>query len=568
MSTTTPPTPGTNGAHPVVKSAGRVVDFVDQRITASNWLKRNMRKVFPDHWSFLLGEIALYSFILLLLSGVFLTLWFKPSMAHVYYDGAYVPMRGILISEAYASTLDLSFEVRGGLLMRQVHHWSTLVFLAAMSVHMLRIFFTGAFRKPRELNWLIGVLLLVLGVANGFTGYSLPDDLLSGTGLRIIEGGVLAVPVVGTYLSYFIFGGEYPGEDIISRLYPIHILLVPGLILALVVAHLMMIWYQKHTHWGGAGKTDENVVGYPFFPIYVAKAGGFNFIVFGFIFLMAATIQVNPLWFWGPYDPSQVTAGTQPDWYVGFLDGALRVMPPWELDIFGYNLTLSVLIPALVLPGLILVPLALYPWLEQKVTGDTREHHVLDRPRNVPVRTGLGVAFIVFYILLWIAGGNDFFATVLNMPVNWISRFLQFSIILMPPLAFWITKRICLGLQRRDRDKVLHGRETGTIMVSPSGEFTERHAPLSVGEAYALTAHERREPIEPGPATDPNGIPNPAYKRERRQARLSRFYFGDVVQKPTREELEHTHHDGHGEITEGDTRDQSAAGDHIASGQQ
>lgn len=543
----------------IVNGAGKVVDFVDQRITASNWLKRNIRKVFPDHWSFLLGEIALFSFIMILLSGVFLTLWFKPTMAHIAYEGAYLPMRGVGMSEAYASTLELSFEVRGGLLMRQVHHWGALIFLAAMSAHMLRVFFTGAFRKPREINWLIGVVLLVLGVAAGFTGYSLPDDLLSGTGLRIIEGGMLAIPIVGTYMSSFLFGGEYPGDDIIARLYPLHILLVPGLILALVTAHLMILWYQKHTHWGGPGKTNNNVAGAPFFPIYVAKAGGFQFIVMGVIVLLAATIQINPVWLWGPYDPSVVSAGTQPDWYVGFLDGALRVMPPWEFYVFGHPVTMSVLIPAILLPGIILTPLALYPWLEQKATGDTREHHVLDRPRNVPVRTGIGVAFIVFYILLWIAGGNDFFATILEIPVNWITWFIRIGIFVLPPLAFIMTKRICLGLQRRDRDKVMHGRETGIVMVSPDGEFSELHAPLSQSQAYQLTWHERQLPSDPGPATDVNGIPNPDYRAKRVQARLSRFYFGDVVQKPTREELESAHHDGHGS---------DSARDELPSGQQ
>ncbi len=546
----------------IVNGAGKVVDFVDQRITASNWLKRNIRKVFPDHWSFLLGEIALFSFILIVLSGIFLTLWFKPSMAHIVYDGAYTPLRGTGMSEAYASTLELSFEVRGGLLMRQVHHWGALIFLAAMSAHMLRVFFTGAFRKPREMNWLVGVGLLFLGVAAGFTGYSLPDDLLSGSGLRIIEGGMLAIPVVGTYLSSFLFGGEYPGDDIVSRLYPMHILLIPGLIIVLITAHLMMLWYQKHTHWGGSGKSDENVVGAPFFPVYVAKAGGFQFIVFGVIVLMSATIQINPLWFWGAYDPSVVTAGTQPDWYVGFLDGALRLMPPLEFEIFGYPLTLSVLLPAIILPGLILTPLALYPWIERKATGDYREHHVLDRPRNQPVRTGIGVAFIVFYIQLWIAGGNDFFATVLEIPVNWITRFLQVGLFVLTGLAFWLTKRICLGLQRRDRETVMHGHETGVIMVSPEGEFTEMHAPLDAHEAYNLTWHERQEPFDPGPATDANGIPNPAYRENKRRARLSRFYFGDVVQKPTGDELHAVHHDAdHGAIGPQDR-------DELTSGQQ
>jgi ubiquinol-cytochrome c reductase cytochrome b subunit len=534
----------------VVNGAGKVVDFVDQRITINNWLRRNLRKVFPDHWTFLLGEIALYSFIVLLLSGTFLTLWFKPSMAEVFYDGAYTPLQGVQMSEAFSSTLELSFEVRGGLLMRQIHHWAALLFLAAMSVHMLRIFFTGAFRKPREINWVIGAILLVLGVAAGFSGYSLPDDLLSGTGLRIIEGGMLATPVVGTYLSFLIFGGEYPGEDWVARLFTIHILLVPGLILALVTVHLILIWYQKHTQWGGPGRTENNVVGFPLLPIYVAKAGGFFFIVFGLTVLLSATIQINPVWLWGPYDPALVSAGTQPDWYVGFLDGALRIMPNWETTLFGYTLSWNVLVPSAILPGLIMTPLILYPWLEQWVTGDWREHHILDRPRNQPVRTGIGVAFITFYILLWIAGGNDFFATIFEIPVNWITWFMRFAVILLPPIMFWVTKRVCIGLQRRDRDKVLHGRESGVIMVSPDGEYSELHAPISHEAAYELTAHRRQVPVQLEPETDENGIPAPHQRVEKVRARLSSFYFGDVVQKPTTHDLElaqHGHGDGHGD---------------------
>jgi ubiquinol-cytochrome c reductase cytochrome b subunit len=550
----------------IVKAGGSSASWVDDRLTTNNWLKRNLRKVFPDHWSFLLGEIALFSFIVLLLSGTFLTLWFKPSMAEVVYEGSYVPLRGIHMSEAYASTLELSFDVRGGLLMRQIHHWSALLFLASMAVHMLRIFFTGAFRKPRELNWVVGALLLVLGVAEGFTGYSLPDDLLSGTGLRIIEGGALAVPVVGTYLSSFLFGGAYPGDDIIPRLFTIHILLVPGLILALVAAHLMILWYQKHTQWPGPGRTEGNVVGYPLFPIYTAKAGGFFFIVFGVTVLMAATIQINPVWLWGPYDPSQVSAGTQPDWYVGFLDGALRLMPNWETRLFGYTLSWNVLFPAVLLPGVVLMPVILYPWLEQWVTGDKREHHLLDRPRNQPVRTAIGVAFLTFYTQLLIAGGNDFIATIFNVPIQWITYFLRVGVFVLPVVAFIVTKRICLGLQRRDRERLLHGTESGVIRMLPHGEFIEVHAPVSAATAYELTAQERQVPVQLGPDTDENGIPAPRRRVDKVRARLSGFYFGDVVQKPSREEYDEAH--SHGSHGHGEVEGGTGSREEIGSGQQ
>jgi ubiquinol-cytochrome c reductase cytochrome b subunit len=530
-----------------VKIASKPVAALDSRLTIGKLAKDNLRKVFPDHWSFLLGEIALYSFIVLLLSGTFLTLFFKPSMIEVVYQGSYVPLRGVPMSEAYASTLDISFDVRGGLLMRQVHHWSALLFVASMTVHMFRVFFTGAFRRPREINWSIGGVLLLLGLGAGFTGYSLPDDLLSGTGLRIIEGIVLSIPVVGTYLSFLIFGGDYPGDDIISRLYIAHVLIVPGLILALVGAHLLILWYQKHTQWPGPGRTEQNVVGYPLFPVYTAKAGGFFFVVSGVIVLMSALIQINPLWFWGPYDPSQVTAGTQPDWYIGWLDGMLRVMPGWEFVIFGYTLSLNVLIPSVVMPGILTTILIAYPAIEKFATGDDREHHLLDRPRNNPTRTGIGVMAIVFYGMLWLSGGNDFVATIFQIPVNYITMFMQIGLFVLPPLAFVITRRIAIGLQRRDMERLTHGRETGVIRMTTEGEFYEEHEPVSEYEAYALTAQPRPALIEAQPAVDENGVKNPHHKKSKRQAALNRFYWNNTVQKPTADELhnelEHAAHD-------------------------
>src|SRR3954463_9674236 len=211
---------------------GKTAYELDDRFILAPWLRRTLNKVYPDHWSFLLGEIALYSFIVLLLSGTYLTFFFDASMREVVYDGGYDPLRGVSMSAAYDSTLDLSFDVRGGLFMRQLHHWAALLFVAAIVVHLLRIFFTGAFRRPRESNWLIGIVLLVLGLLEGFAGYSMPDDLLSGTGLRIASAIMLAIPIVGTWVYFAVFGGDYPGELIVGRLYIIHVLLIPGIILA------------------------------------------------------------------------------------------------------------------------------------------------------------------------------------------------------------------------------------------------------------------------------------------------------------------------------------------------
>ena len=352
----------------------RLADWADGRLGIHTLGRKYLRKVFPDHWSFLLGEICLYSFVVLVLTGVYLTLFFHPSMNEVTYQGSYVPLNGVRMSEAYASTLDISFDVRGGLLIRQLHHWAALVFVAGMLTHMMRHFFTGSFRKPREVNWLFGWLLLFLGLFEGLFGYSLPDDLLSGTGLRFVHGALLSVPVVGTYLAMFLFGGEFPGDDIVARFYSLHVLLIPGVMAALIVAHLLLVVHHKHTQFAGPGRTERNVVGTPFMPVYLAKAGGFFFLVFGVLALIAAVATINPVWSYGPYRADQVSTGAQPDWYLGFAEGLVRIMPGWEVTLWGHTLVLGVLIPVVVFP-LLLVFIGVYPFLEARFTGDRDEEH-------------------------------------------------------------------------------------------------------------------------------------------------------------------------------------------------
>ncbi|WP_156721906.1 cytochrome bc1 complex cytochrome b subunit [Streptomyces apocyni] len=527
----------------------RVADWADGRLGIYSLAKANMRKIFPDHWSFMLGEVALYTFIIIILTGVYLTLFFHPSMNEVEYAGSYVPMQGVLMSEAYASTLDISFDVRGGLLIRQIHHWAALIFLAAMFVHMMRVFFTGAFRKPREINWLFGFLLFVLGMFTGFTGYSLPDDLLSGTGVRFTQGAILSVPVVGTYISMFLFGGEFPGTDMIARFYSIHILLLPGIMLGLVVAHLILVFYHKHTQFGGAGKTNKNVVGMPLLPVYMAKAGGFFFLVFGIIAAIAAIASINPIWALGPYRPDMVSTGAQPDWYMGFAEGLIRFMPGWEIVLWdSYTLNLGVFIPLVIFP-LFLTAIAVYPFIESWITKDKREHHILDRPRNAPTRTAFGAAWIAAYFIMLIGGGNDLWATHFSLSINSITWFVRIFFIAGPILVFIATKRICLGLQRRDRDKVLHGRETGIIKRLPHGEFIEVHEPLSPEELHRLTAHEQYTAGEIGPLVDENGVKRKVSMLEKFRVKLSKGYYaeGNQIPKATAEEYEeitsgHGHH--------------------------
>ncbi len=544
--------PATNPASAGARRLGGVAGWVDDRTGSAKGVGYLMKKVFPDHWSFMLGEIAMYSMIICLLTGVFLTFWFVPSAGHTVYDGSYIPLRGVTMSEAYKSTLDISFEVRGGLIIRQIHHWAALMFIVALTVHMFRVFFTGAFRKPREINWVIGSILALLAIVEGFAGYSLPDDLLSGTGLRIASSIILAIPVVGSYLSFFVFGGQFPGEEFIPRLYTIHVLLLPGIFLALITAHLILLVVQKHTQYPGPGRTNENVVGYPLFPVYMAKAGGFFFIVFGITALMGALFTINPIWAYGAYHPSPVTAGSQPDWYMGWLDGAVRLTPGFtEFTLLGYTVSLNILIPAVIMPGLVTMPMILYPWIEQWATGDKKEHHLLDRPRNNPTRTGLGAMAISFYLMLLLSGGNDIVATHLRLSINDITNTLRLLVFVVPPLVYVVTKRICLGLQRKDREKVLHGRETGVIYRTEEGEFFEVHEPLDDHSRWVLVQHDSYRPLEPAPAEDEHGVRRPGARFDKVKARLSKFYFEDRVEPVTPAELEaahHEHHDAHAAV--------------------
>ncbi len=538
--TTTPPSAGTTtqvAPSTGMRFTGWAANYIDERTSASTAVKTLGRKIFPDHWSFMLGEVALYSFIVILISGTFLTFFFDPSMTEVEYSGSYVPLQGIPMSVAYHTALDISFEIRGGLLMRQVHHWAALLFVASIALHMLRVFFTGAFRKPRELNWVIGFLLFVMAMALGFTGYSLPDDMLSGNGLRIIDGMIKAVPLVGAWISYLLFGDEFPGTQIIQRLYILHIMLLPAITIALIGVHMLLLIVNKHTQFAAPGRTNDNVVGAPVMPTFAAKAGGFFFIVFGTIVLIASLFTINPIWNYGPYDPSPVSAGTQPDWYIGFADGALRLMPP-NLDwvIFGYTLPMGVLIPTVVLV-LFLAAIAVYPFIEAWITGDKREHHIAERPRNAPVRTGIGAAAVVFYCGMWAAASSDLIATHFRVTLEGVIHTLQFITVVGPFIAYWITKRVCLALQRKDREMALHGFETGRIVRLPGGEYIEVHEQLDDYERWKLVAHDEYQPLMIRP--DDNGR---ITVRQRVRAGLSRWFFEDRVAPVTQREIEAEKH--------------------------
>jgi ubiquinol-cytochrome c reductase cytochrome b subunit len=526
----------------VPKALSGTGSWLDDRFHGARGLRVFMRKVFPDHWSFMLGEIALWSFVILLLTGTFLAFFFVPSSASVVYHGSYTKLDGITMSQAYQSTLNISFDIRGGLLIRQIHHWAADLFMAALTIHMLRVFFTGAYRKPREVNWLIGIALFSLGLIEGLFGYSLPDDQLSGAGLRIFEGVLQGIPIVGTYLAFFLFGGPFPGDSIIPRMYIIHVLLIPGLLLALITAHLFIMVHQKHTQWPGKGKTEKNVVGQPFFPYFMAKGGAWFFFIFAALALLATFAQINPIWIYGPYTPLAISSASQPDFYMGILEGSLRMMPAWEWNFLGHTVTFSVLIPFAVPLTIVLGGAALWPFFEQWATGDRSWHNLLDRPRNAPIRTATGMAAVTFYGVLWAEGANDVIADKLSIPlytVTWIARVLVF---VGPAIAFYVTRRICLALQRKDKELLEHGLETGIIRQLPDGEFIEVHRPVTEEERAVLEA-KRVPALLPAPGSeDENGVPAPASRGALGAARaIANRAFAETVVVET-----NGHGNGHG----------------------
>ena len=428
----------------------RLLGWFDDRVGGARFGSKALQKVFPNHWSFLLGEVALYCFIILVLTGVYLTFFFEPSSREVLYQGEYVPLQDVEMSAAYASALDISFSVRAGLVMRQMHHWAALLFLAAMSVHLMRVFFTGAFRRPRELNWVVGLTLLVLGIANGFFGYSLLDDLLSGTGVRVAYSIALSIPLIGPQVAFAVFGGEFPDDAIIPRFYTLHVLILPAIIGLLVGIHLALVWRQRHTQFPGRKRTEDNVVGIRVWPAFAFKSIGLLFLTGAVIAALGGWAQINPIWAYGPFKSTEavaaVTSASQPDWYMGWLDGALRLMPGWEIRVRGFVVP-NPFFPGVLLPGVVFTLLYLWPFLEARVTRDHEAHHLLDRPRDAPVRTALGTAAFSFFAVLFVAGSNDVLAGSFEVAPETLTRVFRVAVVGVPVVAFLVTRKLCRDLQ-------------------------------------------------------------------------------------------------------------------------
>jgi ubiquinol-cytochrome c reductase cytochrome b subunit len=479
-----------------------LIRWVDRRLGASHFTRTALNKVFPDHWSFMLGEVAMYCFVILVLTGVYLTFFFVPASDEVVYQGSYAHLQGVHMSAAYASTLDISFEVRAGLVMRQMHHWAALVFVAALVMHMCRVFFTGAFRKPREINWMVGVTLLVLSIANGFFGYSLLDDLLSGTGVRVAYSISLAIPVIGTWVTFLFFGGEFPATEFLTRFFVLHVLLLPALIVGLLVAHLAILWRQKHTQFPGEGRSETTITGSRLWPAYMLKSVALFFLVSAVLAGLAGLAQINPVWLYGPYDPTRaaaVTSGSQPDWYVGWLDGALRLMPGWEVRALGRTIA-NPFFPGVLLPGLTFLGLYLWPFLERRFERrvsrsqgsghagrDDAAHNLLDRPRDKPVRTAIGAAALAFYTILFVAGGNDVLAALVQIAPETITTIFRVAVIVVPVAVFFVTRAVCRSLSHSGM-RPTEDRTGGRLVRSADGGYSLSTTGPTTGSA-APPAH-------------------------------------------------------------------------------
>jgi ubiquinol-cytochrome c reductase cytochrome b subunit len=423
------------------------LDWVDDRFGAAKWLRGAMDKIFPDHWSFMVGEIAMYCFVVLIVTGIYLALFYVPSSTVVVYHGPYKPLDGQSMTEAYQSVLNISFSVRFGLLMRQAHHWAANIFMASLAFHMCRIFFTGAFRKPREVNWVLGVTLLLVAMLEGFSGYSLPDDLLSGSGLRVVFSIVQSIPIVGEWLAFNLWGGAFPGSGaFFVRLFVIHEFLFPLLLASLLGAHLAILWHQKHTDFPGPGKTEHNIVGSRLWPQYAIKSGALLMFVAAVVFGLGGLVQINPIWIYGPFEAARSSAGTQPDWYVGWLDGALRLWPHWEFRSFGHEIP-NPFFPGIALPGLVFNVIYGWPWIDKKLFNDYGPHNLLERPRDRPLRTAVGVAALLFFFDLTLASATDLIGNGLQMSFELLIEILQYGSFIGPIIGFFVAYKVCLLLQ-------------------------------------------------------------------------------------------------------------------------
>ena len=457
------------------------IRFIDERTSAAPLARKGLRYIFPDHWSFLLGEVALYAFIVLVVTGIYLALFYDDSTAKVVYHGSYAPLDGQTMSAAYRSVVNISLSYQAGLLMRQTHHWAADVFVASIVVHLMRVFFTGAFRRPRELTWLVGLGLLTIALLEGYLGYSLVDDLLSGMGLAIGYGVGLSIPIIGGPAMLAIFGAPFPGNSLFfSRMYIMHVLLLPMAIATMIGIHLALIAARHHTQFKeGKRTTERRIVGAPMFPAQVPRSVGLMFFTAGILFLLGGLVQINPIWQWGPFEPWIGTNGAQPDWYLGWLIGALRLMPSFDVVVGHFTLIPNPFWGGVAFPGVVFTLLGAWPWLERRFTGDARVHNIADRPRDAPNRTAFGVALLSWVFMIFLFGAADRILVLWSLGYNTQLNMFRVAIWVVPAALFFIVRRWCRSLRAADK-------------VEEDREQAEKEAAAHAAKVHATVERARR----------------------------------------------------------------------------
>ena len=418
---------------------------LDKRLKLRAPGRKVANKVFPHHWSFLLGEIALVAFIVLVLTGIFLTMFYRPTTDPTIYTGTNEVFSGQELPAAFESIVRLSYDVPGGLLFRRLHRAAAHLFVATIILHLLRVLLTGAFRRPREINYHVGVVLLLLSFATGFTGYSLPYDALAGTGIRVAYSMALSIPYIGDNVTFWIFGGQFPTGDVIPRFFVLHVLILPLLIMGLIGAHLSLLTRQRHTQFPRRNIDGHRwIVGKPLWPSQFAETTTLTLWVGGVLAASAVLVPWSDIMLQGPYRAGEVGNNAQPDWYMFFLEGALRIFPALEFSILGMTVS-GPFFAGAVIPGLVIGFLIGYPFLERKVYRLEGDWHVLQNPLDVPLRAAFVTGTFVFLLLMSAAATNDILSRLTGIPVEVWTIIFQVACIVVPPVLaafmYWLSKR-------------------------------------------------------------------------------------------------------------------------------
>lgn len=436
---------------------GRMVDLVDERLHLRTDARKTANKVFPSNWSFLLGEVALFSLVILVLTGVFLTFFYRPNVEMVTYTGSNPVFAGRELPAAFESIVRLSSDVNGGLLFRRLHRGASHLFIATVVLHMLRILLTGAFRKPREINYFVGIGLLTLSFFAGFTGYSLPYDSLAGTGIRIAYTELLSLPLIGDRVAFWIFGGAFPTGDVIPRFFVLHVMLLPAALIGAVGLHLFIVYRQKHTQFPRLGVDGHNLVlGKPLWPLQFAESATLFLWVGGLLAAAAVLIPWSDVTLLGPYIPGEVGNNAQPDWFLFWLEGALRIFPGIEFTIPPGIVISGPFVAGIVLPGLIFTFLAAYPFIEKRVYKLDGEWHVLQNPLEIPLRAGVMLGVFSGLLILSAAATNDILSRMFGIPIEAITWIARIAVVVVPIV-------LGLGIARYSRRRLARrGRQVPT----------------------------------------------------------------------------------------------------------